>query len=130
MLSLPLQVYRQASKASLQSMLNQSIKETDFGKQARKACEEELTILRQRSGEILENKEKLVEENLARKQHEYKSKSSLLCSFRWKEKDVDPVVLQGAVAFWGATGEERRTGSSNRQSVVERHPQNNFESHH
>ena len=94
----------QASKASLQSMLNESIKETDFGKQARKACEEEITILRQRTGEILESKEKLVGENLARKQHEYKSKSSLLRSFRWKEKDVDPVVLQGAVAFWGATG--------------------------
>ena len=106
----------QASKASLQSMLNESIKETDFGKQARKACEEEITILRQRSGEILESKEKLVGENLARKQHEYKSKSSLLRSFRWKEKDVDPVVLQGAVAFWGATGEEKRRGSSNRSS--------------
>ena len=39
----------QASNASLQSMLNQSIKETDFGKQARQACEEEITILRQRS---------------------------------------------------------------------------------
>jgi hypothetical protein len=106
----------QASKASLQSMLNQSIKETDFGKQARQACEEEITILRQRSGEILESKEKLVQENVARKQHEYKSKSSLLRSFRWKEKDADPVVLQGVVAFGGATGEKERTGSSNRSS--------------
>ena len=53
----------------------------------------------QRSGEILESKEKLVEQNLARKQHEYKTKNSLLRSFRWKENDVDPVVLQGAVAF-------------------------------
>ena len=70
----------------------------------------------QRSGEILESKEKLVEENIARKQHEYKTKNSLLRSFRWKEKDVDPVVLQGAVAFWGATGEKERTGSSNRSS--------------
>ncbi len=95
----------QASKASLQSMLNQSIKETDFGKQARQACEEEIAIHRQRS-----------EENLARKQHDYKSKSSLLRFFRWKEKDVDPVVLQGAVAFWGATGEKERTGLSNRSS--------------
>jgi hypothetical protein len=34
----------QASKASLQSTLNQSIKETDYGKQARQACEEEITI--------------------------------------------------------------------------------------
>jgi hypothetical protein len=76
----------QASKASLQNTLNQSIKETDFGNQ--------ITILRQRSGEILESKEKLVEENIARKQHEYKTKNSLLRSFRLKEKDVDPVVLQ------------------------------------
>jgi hypothetical protein len=89
----------QASKASLQNTLNQSIKETDFGKKILQACEEEITILRQRSGEILESKEKVVEENIARKQHEYKTKNSLLRSFRWKENDVDPVVLQGAVAF-------------------------------
>ncbi len=48
----------QASKASLQSTLNQSIKETDFGKQARQACEEEITILRQTSGEMLEKVKK------------------------------------------------------------------------
>ncbi len=33
-----------------------------------------------------------------------------------EEKDVDPVVLQGAVAFWGATGEKERTVSNNRSS--------------
>ncbi len=99
----------QASKAALQNTLNQSIQETDYCKQARIALEEEITILRQRSGEILETNEKLVDENIARKQHEYNSKYSLLRSFKWKEKDVDPVVLEGAVAFWGATG-KKQTG--------------------
>ena len=51
----------QASKATLQNTLNQSIQETDYCKQARLAFEEEITILRQRSGEILETNEKLVE---------------------------------------------------------------------
>ncbi len=89
----------QASKAALQNTLNQSIQETDYFKQARLAFEEEITILRQRSGEILETNEKLVDENITRKQHEYNSKYSLLWSFKWKEKGVDPVVLEGAVAF-------------------------------
>ena len=80
------------------------------------AFEEEITILRQRSGEILETNEKLVDENIARKQHEYNSKYSLLRSFKWKEKDVDPVVLEGAVAFWGATGKKQTEGSSDRSS--------------
>ena len=43
----------QASKAALQNTLNQSIQETDYCKQARLAFEEEITILRQRSGEKL-----------------------------------------------------------------------------
>ena len=106
----------QASKATLQNTLNQSIRETDYCKQARLAFEEEITILRQRSGEILETNEKLVEENIARKQHKYNSKYSLLRSFQWKEKDVDPVVLEGAVAFWGATGKKQTAGSSDRSS--------------
>lgn len=106
----------QASKAALQNTLNQSIQETDYCKQARLAFEEEITILRQRSGEILETNQKLVEENVARKQHEYNSKYSLLRSFKWKEKDVDPVVLEGAVAFWGATGKKQTEGSSDRSS--------------
>ena len=106
----------QASKATLQNTLHQSIQETDYCKQARLAFEEEITILRQRSGEILESNEKLVEENIARKQHKYKTKNSLLRSFKWKEKDVDPVVLEGAVAFWGATGKKQTAGSSDRSS--------------
>ena len=106
----------QATQASLQNTLNQSIQETDYCKQARVAFEEKITILRQRSGEILEDNAKLEEENLARKQHEYKTKSSLLRSFKWKEKDVDPVVLQGAVGFWGSTGKKQTEGSSDRSS--------------
>jgi hypothetical protein len=106
----------QATQASLQNTLNQSIQETDYCKQARVAFEEEITKLRQRSGEILENNAKLEAENLARKQHEYKTKSSLLRSFKWKEKDVDPVVLQGAVGFWGSTGKKQTEGSSDRSS--------------
>ena len=49
----------QASKAALQNTLNQSIQETNYYycKQARLAFEEEITILRQRSGEILETNE-------------------------------------------------------------------------
>ena len=106
----------QASKATLQNTLHQSIQETDYCKQARLAFEEEITILRQRSGEMLETNEKLVEENIARKQHKYKTKNSLLRSFKWKEKDVDPVVFEGAVAFWGATGKKQTAGSSDRSS--------------
>ncbi len=107
----------QASKAALQNTLNQSIQETNYSKQARLAFEEEITILRQRSGEILETNEKLVDENIARKQHEYKSKYSLLRSSKWKEKDVDPVVLEGAVAlFLGSNQEE--TNRRIKRSVV------------
>jgi hypothetical protein len=106
----------QLSKATLEDTLNQSIQETDFGKQARQACEEEITLLRHRSGDILASLGKLEAEKVARKQHEYKSKNSVLRSFRWKEKDVDPVVLEGAVAFWGATGEKEITGTGNRAS--------------
>ncbi len=106
----------QASKATLQNTLHQSSQETDYCKQARHAFEEEITILRQRSGEILETNEKLVEENTARKQHKYKTKNSLLRSFQWKEKDVDPVILEAAVAFWGATGKKQIAGSSDRSS--------------
>jgi hypothetical protein len=105
----------QASKSTLQNTLNQSIHKTDYCKQARLAFEEEITILGQRSGEeILETNEKLVEENIAREQHKYKTKNSLLRSFQWKEKDADPVVLEGAVAFGGATGEKQIAGSSDR----------------
>ena len=106
----------QASKAALENTLNQSIQETDYCKQARLAFEEEITILRQRSGEILETNQKLVEENVARKQHDYNSKYSLLRSFKWKEKDVDPVVLEGAVAFWGTTGKKQTDELSDRSS--------------
>ena len=106
----------QLSKATLEDTLNQSIQETDFGKQARQACEEEITLLRHRSGDILASLGKLEAEKVARKQHEYKSKNSVLRSFKWKEKDIDPVVLEGAVAFWGATGEKETTGTGNRAS--------------
>ncbi len=66
----------QLSKATLEDTLNQSIQETDFGKQARQACEEEITLLRHRSGYILAS----LAEKVARKQHEYKSKNSVLRS--------------------------------------------------
>jgi hypothetical protein len=55
----------QATQASLQNTLNQSIQETDYCKQTRLAFDEDITILRQRSGEILEQNEKLEEENIA-----------------------------------------------------------------
>ena len=74
------------------------------------------TLLRHRSGDILASLGKLEAEKVARKQHEYKSKNSVLRSFKWKEKDIDPVVLEGAVAFWGATGEKETTGTGNRAS--------------
>jgi hypothetical protein len=108
----------QASKASLQDTLQQSINATDMSKLAREAFEEEITILRQRGGEILvqETLELLEEEKQDRKQHEYKAGNSLLRSFRWKERDVHPVVLDGAVAFWGATADKDCTGTSTRTS--------------
>ena len=92
----------------------------DMSRQAREAFEEEITILRQRGGEIQETLESLEEENQERKQHERKAKHSLLRSFRWKERDVDPVVLDGAVAFWGATADKDCTGTSTRTSKAMR----------
>jgi len=88
----------------------------DMSRQAREAFEEEITILRQRGGEIQETLESREEEHQERKQHERKAKHSLLRSFRWKERDVDPVVLDGAVAFWGATADKDCTGTSTRTS--------------
>jgi hypothetical protein len=81
------------------------MKETGIGHRARLSYEEEISLLRQRSGVIMDCLESLEEEKISRKQNEYKAKSSLLRSFRWKEKDVDPVVVQGAIAFWAATVE-------------------------
>jgi hypothetical protein len=46
----------------------------------------------------------LEEEKLACKQHQYKAKNSVLRAFRWRRKEVYPVVL--AVAFWAATEEK------------------------
>ncbi len=42
----------QVNKVSLQDTLKQSMKETDMDKLASQACEEEITLLRNRSGEI------------------------------------------------------------------------------
>jgi hypothetical protein len=108
----------QASKASLEDTLQQSINAPDMmSRQAWEAFKEEITILRQRGGEIQETFESLEEEHQDRKQHERKAKHSLLRSFRWKERDVDPVVLDGAVAFWGATADkEDCTETSTRTS--------------
>ena len=106
----------QDNKVSLQETLKQSMLETNMGKLARQACEEEITLLRKRSGVILESLDSLEEEKLARKQHHYKAKNSVLRSFQWKEKEIDPVILEGAVAFWAATGEKDCTGTSTRTS--------------
>ncbi len=106
----------QATKESLQNTLKDSMKATDNGHLARLAFEEEIALLRERSGVIQDSLESLEEDKLLRKQNEYKAKSSLLRSFRWKKKEVDPVVLQGAVAFWAATGEKDCTASSCRTS--------------
>jgi hypothetical protein len=84
------------------AMLEQSIRETDLGKRARQACVEEIHLLRKRSVEIQQNLNLLEEEKLTRIRHEYNARRSVLRSFRWKEKEVDPVVLEGAVAFWRA----------------------------
>lgn len=83
----------QATKESLQNTLKDSMKATDTGHLARLAFEEEIALLRERSGVIQDSLESLEEDKLLRKQNEYKAKSSLLRSFRWKEKEVDPVVL-------------------------------------
>ena len=119
----------QATKESLQNTLKDSMKATDTGHLARLAFEEEIALLRERSGVIQDSLESLEEDKLLRKQNEYKAKSSLLRSFRWKEKEVDPVVLQGAVAFWAATGEKVRLHRI-KLSNFKRDAKNNFESHH
>ena len=106
----------QDNKVSLQETLKQSMLEINMGKLARQACEEEITLLRKRSGVILESLDSLEAEKLARKQHHYKAKNSVLRSFQWKEKEIDPVILEGAVAFWAATGEKDCTGTSTRTS--------------
>ncbi len=80
-------------------MLQHSIEESDLDKRARQACVEEIILRRHRSGEIQESLHLLEEEKRARILHENKARHNLLRSFRWKEKEVDPVVLQGAVAF-------------------------------
>jgi hypothetical protein len=87
---------------------------TNIGKLARQACEEEIILLRNRSEVILGSLDSLEEEKLARKQHHYKAKNSVLRSFQWKEKEIDPVILEGAVAFWAVTGGKDCTGTSNR----------------
>jgi len=58
----------------------------------------------------------LEEEKRTRLQKEQKARHSLLRSFRWKEKEVDPVVLNGAVAFWGATVDKEKRGRGKRTS--------------
>ncbi len=99
--------------------------ETNMGKLARQACEEEITLLRNRSEFILESLDSLEEEKLARKQHHYKVENSVLRSFQWKEKEIDPVILEGAL---GSDGGKRL--HRNKYSYVERDAKVNFESHH
>jgi hypothetical protein len=101
----PVIVALQASKASLQDTLKVIMKETDIGHRAR--LRGYFVTPTEECGVILDSLESLEEEKVARKQNEYKAKSSQLRSFRWKEKDVDSVVLQGAVAFWTATVGEK-----------------------
>ena len=96
--------------------LEQSIRETDMGQRARQAYVDEILLLRKRSVEIQQNLNLLEEEKLTRIRHEYNARRSVLRSFRWKEKDVDPVLLDGAVAFWGSTVLEERTGRGRRTS--------------
>jgi hypothetical protein len=87
----------QDNKVSLQETLKQSMLETNMGKLARQACEEEINLLRKRSGVILESLDSLEEEKLARKQHHYKAKNSVLRSFQWKEKDTKILFSPGHV---------------------------------
>jgi hypothetical protein len=88
-----------------------------MGKLIQQVCVEEITPFRQRSDEIQETLESMKLEKLSRKQqHEYKAGNSLIRSFRWKEKDMYPGVLDGAVAFGGATAEKGSTGASARTS--------------
>ncbi len=112
---------RRDSEAKLvqrEAMLQHRIDESDMSKRARQACVlvEEIISLRQRSGEIQESLNLLEQEKRTRTQHESKARHSLLRSFRWKEKEVDPVVLEGEVAFWGATVDKERRGRGTRTS--------------
>jgi len=106
----------EAKLVQREAMLQHSIEESDMDKRARQACVEEIILLRHRSGEIQESLHLLEEEKRTRLQKEQKARHSLLRSFRWKEKEVDPVVLKGAVAFWGATVDKERRGRGKRTS--------------
>ena len=106
----------EAKLVQREAMLQHSIEESDMDKRARQACVEEIILLRHRSGEIQESLHLLEEEKQTRIQNEHKARHSLLRSFRWKEKEVDPVVLNGAVAFWGATVDKERRGRGKRTS--------------
>ena len=106
----------EAKLVQREAMLQHSIEESDMDKRARQACVEEIILLRHRSGELQESLHLLEEEKRTRLQKEQKARHSLLRSFRWKEKDVDPVVLKGAVAFWGATVDKESRGRGKRTS--------------
>ena len=96
----------EAKRTAAECKLEQSIRENDMGQRARQACVEEIVLLRKRSAEIQQNLDMLEAEKLTRTLHDYNARRSVLRSFRWKEKEVDPVVLEGAVAFWGATADD------------------------
>ena len=106
----------EAKRTAAECKLEQSIRENDMGQRARQACVEEIVLLRKRSAEIQQNLDMLEAEKLTRTRHDYNARRSVLRSFRWKEKEVDPVVLEGAVAFWGATADDERTGRGRRTS--------------
>jgi hypothetical protein len=114
----------EAKLVQREAMLQHSIEESDMDKRARQACVEEIILLRHRSGEIQESLHLLEEEKQTRTQNEHKARHSLLRSFRWKEKEVDPVLLNGAVAFWGATvdkecrGRGKRTSKEMRKTIL------------
>ena len=94
-------LYRPAKHACM-TRYSRALQKPTWGNVARQACVEEILLLRKRSVEIQQSLNLLEEEKLTRIRHEYNARRSVLRSFRWKEKEVDPVVLEGAVAFWRA----------------------------
>ncbi len=64
---------------------------------------EEIRLLRERVGEVMDNITTLKRDNARRTRVGYNTKRSILRSFKWNISKVDPDLFRVATAFWGAT---------------------------
>ncbi len=75
---------------------------------------EEIRLLRERVGEVINNVTTLKRDNARRLRVEYNTKRSVLRSFKWNNSKVDPDLFRVATAFWGATQDNTETEISTR----------------